>query len=84
MIMKRMTSNPSEQLKAALEWCDKFEDTSRREIMVDKDVYFNAEKISKKLNTKVDGVFCLCAYRILIALHRLLITYCLRDDMRSR
>lgn len=63
--MKKTASNPYEQLKEALEWCDKSEDSSRKEIMVDKGVYINAEKISRKLNTNVDGVFCLCAYRIL-------------------
>lgn len=66
MINKRTTSNPSKQLKKALDWCGKSEDSSRKEIMVDKGVYINAKKISKRLNTNVDGVFCLCAYRILM------------------
>jgi len=55
----------SEQLKEALEWCGKSEDSTRKEIMVDKEVYKNAEKISKMLNTDVEGVFTLTAYQIL-------------------
>ena len=66
MIENNKTANLSEQLKEALEWCGKSEDSSRKEIMVDKEVFINAEKISKRLNTNVDGVFCLCAYRILM------------------
>ena len=65
MIMEKTISNPYEQLKEALEWCGKSEGSSEKEIMVDKGVYINAEKISRKLNTNVDGVICLCAYRIL-------------------
>lgn len=65
MIENNKTVNLSEQLKDALEWCGKSEDSNRKEIMVDKDVYNNAEKISKMLNTDVEGVFTLTAYRIL-------------------
>ena len=65
MIENNKTVNLSEQLKDALEWCGKSEDSNRKEIMVDKDVYINAEKISKMLNTDVEGVFTLTAYRIL-------------------
>ena len=65
MIENNKTANLSEQLKEALEWCGKSEDSTRKEIMVDKDVYNNAEKISKMLNTDVEGVFTLAAYRIL-------------------
>lgn len=65
MISKKTASNLSEQLKEALEWYGKSEDPSRKEIMVDKSVYKNAEKISKILNTDVEGVFILSAYRIL-------------------
>jgi len=65
MIMKKTISNPYEQLKEAIEWCGKSEDSTRKEIMVDKGVYENAEKISKMLNTDVEGVFTLAAYRIL-------------------
>ena len=54
-----------EQLKKALAWSGKSEDSSVKEIMVDKGVYKNAEKISKMLNTDVEGVFTLAAYRIL-------------------
>lgn len=63
MIMKT-TSHLSEQLKEALEWCGESEDSTRREIVVDKGVYQNAEKVSKMLNTDVEGVFILAAYRI--------------------
>ena len=59
------TNNDWEQLKEALEWCGKSEDSTRKEIMVDKGVYKNAEKISKILNTDVEGVFTLAAYQIL-------------------
>ena len=65
MIAKKTTSNPYEQLKEAQEWCGNSEDISRKEIMVDKGVYKNAEKISKMLNTDVEGVFTFAAYRIL-------------------
>ena len=65
MILKKTTSNPSEQLQKALEWCGKSEDSSRKEILVDKCVYKNAEKISKMLNTDVGGVFTFDDYRIL-------------------
>ena len=65
MIKKKITLKLSEQLKEALEWCDKSEDISRKEIMVDIGVYKNAEKISNMLNTDVEGVFTLAAYRTL-------------------
>jgi len=65
MIKKKITLKLSEQLKEALEWCGKSEDISRKEIMVDIGVYKNAEKISNMLNTDVEGVFTLAAYRIL-------------------
>ena len=54
-----------EQLKKALVWSGKSEDLPRKEIMVDKGVYKNAKEISKMLNTDVEGVFTLAAYRIL-------------------
>jgi len=63
--MMKTISNPPEQLKEALEWCGKSEDSSRKVVMVDKGVYKNAEKISKMLGTDVEGVFTLAAYRIL-------------------
>ena len=65
MITKKITSNPSEELKEALEWYCGSEDSSEKEIMVDIGVYNNAEKMSKRLNTNVGGVLCLCAYRTL-------------------
>ena len=64
-MITKITLNLSEQLKEALEWCGKSSDISRKEIMVDKGVYKNAEKISKMLNTDVEGVFTFAAYRIL-------------------
>ena len=65
MITNKTNSNLSKQLKEALEWCLKSEDSSRKEIMVDKGVYKNVKKISNMLNTDVEGVFTLTAYRIL-------------------
>lgn len=65
MIAKKTTSNPYEQLKEAQEWCGNSEDIYRKEIMVDKDVYYKAVRISKILNTDIEGVFRLAAYRIL-------------------
>jgi len=65
MIENNKTVTLSEQLKEALEWCGKSGDSTRKEIMVDKGVYKNAEKISKILNTDVEGVFTLAAYQIL-------------------
>jgi hypothetical protein len=65
MIENNKTVTLSEQLKEALEWCGKSEDSTRKEIMVDKGVYKSAEKISKILNTDVEGVFTLAAYQIL-------------------
>ena len=65
MIKKKITLKLSEQLKEALEWCDKSEDISRKEIMVDRCVYDKAEKMSKMLHTDVEGIFTFAAYRIL-------------------
>jgi hypothetical protein len=65
MIENNKTVTLSEQLKEALEWCGKSEDSTRKEIMVDKGVYKSVEKISKILNTDVEGVFTLAAYQIL-------------------
>ena len=90
MIENNNTVNLSEQLKEALEWCGESEDSSRKEIMVDKCVYKNTERVSKMLNTDVEGVFTLAAYQILkkersaLALHQLIITNRLREGMRSR
>ena len=61
----KVIENFSEQIKEAQTWRGKSEDSSRKEIMVDKDVYDKAEKISNMLDTDVEGVFTLVAYRIL-------------------
>ena len=53
------------QLEEALMWHSKYEDSSRREIMVDGYVYDKAEKMSKMLHTDVEGIFIFAAYRIL-------------------
>ncbi len=46
-------------------WHSKYEDSSRKEIMVDRCVYDKAEKMSKMLHTDVEGIFTFAAYRIL-------------------
>jgi len=53
------------QLEEALMWHSKYEDSSRKEIMIDESVLDQAEKISKILNTDVEGIFTFAAYRIL-------------------
>ena len=53
------------QLERALEWYRKYEDSSRMEIMVDKDVYNKAEEMAKALNTDVEGIFALASYRLI-------------------
>ena len=53
------------QLEEALMWHSKYEDSSRKEIMVDGCVYDKAEKMSKMLYTDVEGIFTFAAYRIL-------------------
>jgi hypothetical protein len=53
------------QLEKALEWYRKNEDSSRMEIMVDKDVYDKAEAMAKALNTDVEGIFALTSYRLI-------------------
>ena len=53
------------QLEKALEWYRKNEDSSRREIMVDKDVYDKAEEMAKVLNTDVEGIFAFASYRLI-------------------
>ena len=45
MITKKTPLNLLEQLKEALEWYSTYEDSARTEIMVEKGVYQNAEKI---------------------------------------
>ena len=65
MYKKKINVKLLEQFKEALAWSKEFENSSRKEIMVDKGVYKNAEKISKILNTDVEGVFAIAAYRIL-------------------
>ena len=53
------------QLEEALLWHSKYEDSSVKEIMVDRCVYDKAEKMSKMLHTDVEGIFTFAAYRIL-------------------
>jgi len=53
------------QLEEALMWHGKYENSSRREIMVDGCVYDKAEKMSKMLHTDVEGIFTFAAFRIL-------------------
>ena len=53
------------QLEEALMWHSKYEDSSRKEIMVDGCVYDKAEKMSKMLYTDVEGIFTFAAFRIL-------------------
>ena len=53
------------QLEEALMWHSKYEDSSRKEIKVDRYVYDKAEKMSKMLHTDVEGIFTFAAYRIL-------------------
>jgi hypothetical protein len=52
------------QLEKALEWYGKNDDSSRMEIMVDKDVYDKAEEMAIALNTDVEGIFALASYRL--------------------
>lgn len=53
------------QLQIAKEWYDKYENFSRIEIMVDKNVYDKATHLATILNTNVDGIIALAAYNIL-------------------
>jgi len=53
------------QLEKALEWYRKNEDSSRMEIMVDKDVYDKAEEMAEVLNTDVEGIFAFASYRLI-------------------
>ena len=53
------------QLKKALTWNSKYEDSSRKEIMIDESVLDQAEKISRMLDTNIERIFTLAAYRIL-------------------
>ena len=65
MITKKKPTNLSKQLINALEWCSKSEDSTSKEVMVDIEVYEIAEKLSIELDTDVEGVFALAAYRII-------------------
>ena len=53
------------QLKKALTWNSKYEDSSRKEIMIDESVLDQAEKISRMLDTNIERIFTFAAYRIL-------------------
>ena len=53
------------QLEKALEWYRKNDDSSRREIMVEKDVYDKAEEMAIALNTDVEGIFAFASIRLI-------------------
>ena len=53
------------QLQKAKEWYEKYENFSRIEIMVDKNVYDKATYLANRLNTNVDGIIALAAYNII-------------------
>jgi len=53
------------QLQKAKQWYDKYENFSRIEIMVDKNVYDKATHLANRLNTNVDGIIALAAYNII-------------------
>ena len=53
------------QLKEIEDLLCKCENLSNRKIIVSKDVYDMAEKIGKELNTDVEGIFALAAYRLI-------------------
>ena len=54
-----------EHLKKALEWYSQNEDSSRMEILVDKDFFDKAEEMARVLNTDVEGIFTFAAYRLI-------------------
>ena len=53
------------QLQKAKEWYEKYENFSRIELMVDKNVYDEAAYLANRLNTNVDGIIALAAYNII-------------------
>ena len=53
------------QLENALKWYRKNDDSSRREIMVEKDVYDKAEEMAIALNTDFEGIFAFASYRLI-------------------
>ena len=53
------------QLIENKELSSKCKNLSNIKIMVSKDVYDKAEKIAKDLNTDVEGVFTIAAYRLI-------------------
>ena len=53
------------QLEEIKELRSKCENTSNIKIMVSKDVYDKAEKMAKELNTDVEGIFAIAAYRLI-------------------
>jgi len=53
------------QLEEIKELSSKCENLSNIKIMVGKDVYDKAEKMAKELNTDVEGIFAIAAYRLI-------------------
>ena len=53
------------QLQKAKEWYEKYENFSRIDIMVDKNVYDKATYLANRLNTNVDSIIALAAYNII-------------------
>ena len=53
------------QLKDLNEKSSKCENLSNIKIRVSKDIYDKAEKMAKRLNTDVEGIFTIAAYRLI-------------------
>jgi len=65
MIIENEKAKLREQLEEALTWYSKYEDSLKNEIMVDRCVYDKAEKMSKMLDTDIEGILTFAACRIL-------------------
>ena len=63
--MYKIILNKIKQLQKAKEWYEKYENFSRIEMMVDKNVYDKATYLANRLNTNVDGIIALAAYNII-------------------
>jgi len=59
-ILKRL-----KQLQKAKEWYEKYENFSRIEIIVDKNVYDKATHLANRLNTNIEGIIALAAHNII-------------------
>lgn len=53
------------QIEEIKELSSKCENLTNIKIMVSKDVYHKAEKMAKELNTDVEGIFAIAAYRLI-------------------